>query len=322
MRYTFESAFAPFISGLIDQKRADGFSYTSGEVLLKRLDIFCKESFPEAETITYDIAAEWSAIKATEGRSFRDNRVGALRQLSLYMLSLGIDAYVPRNYSKSQKPVMYIPTQEEMTAFFKEMSAWKSPHPRYQRFIDECMMMFLLYYCCGMRVSEARLLKKEHVDWDNGILTILASKGHKDRLVYLPHDGIGVLVKYLTRIEETVPDSPWLFPGDNPSQPLTSVCVESNFKKCWAKLPFATAANKRPTPHCLRHAFVVERLNDWMQSGIETRHMFAYLSKFLGHKSPSETYYYYHLVKKAFAVIKEKDKVSGSVIPEVMPYED
>ena len=41
-----------------------------------------------------------------------------------------------------------------------------------------------------MRVSEARFLKKEHVDWHNGILTIYASKGQKDRLVYLPQDGV------------------------------------------------------------------------------------------------------------------------------------
>lgn len=322
MRYIFESAFAPYIAGLIDQKRADGFIYTSSEALLKRFDTFCKINFPEADTITYEIATEWSAIRSTESRNSRDNRMAALRQVSLYMLSLGIDAYVPRNYSKSQKPVLYVPNQEEMIVFFKEMDARTSPHPRYQRFIDECRMMFLLYYCCGMRVSEARLLKKEHVDWDNGVLTIFASKGHKDRLVYLPQDGIGALSEYLRHIEKTIPDSPWLFPGDDPSQPLTSVCVETHFSRCWTKLPFAANANKRPTPHCLRHAFVVERLNDWMLRGVDTRPMFAYLSKFLGHKSPSETFYYYHLVKKAFAVIKDKDRVSGIVIPEVAPHED
>jgi len=145
MRYTFESAFAPHIIGLIEQKRADGFSYAAGEKLLKRFDFFCKENFPEADVITYELVAEWSVIRPTEGRNYRDNRMNALRQLSLYMLSLGMDAHVPHNYSKSQKPVLYIPTQEEMTAFFKEMGAWKSPQPRHQRFIDECKMMFLLY---------------------------------------------------------------------------------------------------------------------------------------------------------------------------------
>lgn len=38
-----------------------------------------------------------------------------------------------------------------------------------------------------------------------------------------------------------------------------------------------------------------------------------YLSRYLGHKSPDETYYYYHLVEKAFDTIREKDSVSGKV---------
>ena len=322
MNYDYQSAFAPYIEGLIQQKHADGFIYTINEYLLKRIDIFCKENFPDADTITYELAAEWSIIKPTEGRTNRDSRVAALRQLSLYMLSLGIDAYVPRNYSKSQKPVLYIPNREEMTAFFKEMSNRLSPHPRYQRFIEECRIMFLLYYCCGMRLSEARFLKKEHVDLGNGILTIFASKGHKDRLVYLPQDGIEAVSEYIRCIEEIIPDSPWMFPGNDPSLPISHVCVETNFRRCWDRLPYAASANKRPTPHCLRHAFVVERLNDWILHDIETNRMLAYLSKYLGHKSPSETFYYYHIVKKAFLIIKERDKVSALVIPEVTQYED
>ena len=322
MRHTFESALAPHIVGLIEQKRADGFIYDNGERLLKRLDAFCRENHPETDTITYELASEWSVVRPTEGTAFRDNRMNALRQLSLYMLSLGLEAYVPRNYSKNAKPIQYIPTREEMTAFFKEMDSWKSPQPRLQRFIDECRMMYLLYYCCGMRLSEARLLKKEHIDWGNGILTIHASKGRKDRLVHLPRDGVKVLSEYLIHIEKTVPDSPWMFPGSDPARPISYNPVELRFNACWAKLPFAANANKRPTPHCLRHAFVVERLNEWMLQGLDTQKMTAYLSRYLGHKTPSETFYYYHLVKKAFSIIKERDTVSSRVIPEVIPYED
>jgi len=322
MRYTFESTFAPYIMGLIEQKRADGFIYVDGERMLKRLDTFCKERFPGTDVITRELVEAWSVIIPTEKKSSRNSRICVLRQLSRYILSLGIDAHIPHKYSEGPRPILYIPTRDEMTAFFKEMDSLKNTQPRHQRFVDECKMMFLLYYCCGMRMSEARLLKKEYVDWDNGILTIFASKGHKDRLVYLPQDGIGVFAKYLRFIENRVPDSPWMFPGENPDSPISSIVVARYFKKCWMKLPFASDINKCPTPHCLRHAFVVERLNNWMLLGIETKKMLAYLSKYLGHKSPSETYYYYHLVKKAFAVIREKDKVSNRVIPEVIPYEE
>ena len=40
------------------------------------------------------------------------------------------------------------------------------------------------------------------------------------------------------------------------------------------------------------------------------------------HLSLIHIYYYYHLVEKAFDTIREKDSVSGKVIPEVVRYEE
>ena len=45
--------------------------------------------------------------------------------------------------------------------------------------------------------------------------------------------------------------------------------------------------------------------------------MLSYLSKYLGHSDPGETFYYYHLVSDAFRILKAKDKASRDVIPEV-----
>ena len=94
-------------------------------------------------------------------------------------------------------------------------------------------MLFRLYYCCGLRLSEARLLKKEDVDFDKGILTIFNSKGHKDRLVYLPPDGIEMLSNYLHQIETELPGSAWLFPGQSVNGPLSAAAVQHRFKDCW-----------------------------------------------------------------------------------------
>ena len=70
--------------------------------------------------------------------------------------------------------------------------------------------MFLLYFCCGLRLSEARFLRKEHVDTKTGVLTILKSKGDKDRLVYLPEDGIEIIAAHKQRMEKEYPTSPWM----------------------------------------------------------------------------------------------------------------
>jgi len=320
MKYTFESTLGQYIAGLIQQKHADGFGYTNDEYHLKKLDEFCVEFFPSEATVTRDIAAKWSLIKPTEGESYRNRRVSALRQLSLYILSLGREAYMPRNNGGSPKPVLYIPSREEMSDFFTVVDSWVCRNYCGLRTAAEYKILFRLYYCCGLRLSEARLLKKSDIDFENGVLTIFKSKGQKDRLVWLPPDGRQMLLDYLLNIEQTASESPWLFPGQCMDKPLSAAAIQRRFKDCWNTLGFVTNTGKHPTPHCLRHAFVVERMNEWMLQGLDLHEMLPYLSKHLGHKSPSETFYYYHLVNKAFAVIRDKDTVSGRVIPEVFNY--
>ena len=322
MKYTFKSAFEPYIVGLIKQKRSDGFIYESGEYHLKKFDEFCVSFFPDAVSITHEIASKWANIRETEGEHYRNRRVDTLRQLSLYILSLGYESYVPRSNNQGPKPVLYIPSREEMSAFFAELDSWEWRNRLGKRLVSEYSVIFRLYYCCGLRLSEARLLKKKDVDFDKGILTILSSKGNKDRLVYLPPDGTQMLADYLSNIESVLSKSQWLFPGLSFKIPLSSSAIWRRFKNCWNRLPFAANTYKPPSPHCLRHAFVIERMNDWMRQGLNTQELLPYLSKYLGHKSPSETFYYYHLVTNAFAVIREKDTVSSRVIPEVMDYEE
>jgi len=320
--YVFASAFAPYIEGLLRQKRANGFSYTVGEYFLKKFDQFCVTYYPESKSVDRDLAAAWAEIRPTEGNSYRNRRVEQLRQLCLYMCSLGLEAYVPRVMSREPKPVLYIPSREETAAFFAELDTWICHNKKDERAAEKHKMIFRLYYCCGLRLSEARLLKREHVDFDKGVLTILQSKGPKDRLVYLPPDGTRMLYEYNRKMKRHFPDSPWLFPGQNPMEPLTGPAIQRRFNECWNRLPFAGSTDKEPSPHCLRHAFVVERMNDWMAQGIDLQAMLPHLSHYLGHKSPAETFYYYHLVDRAFAVVREKDTVSARVIPEVQVYEE
>ena len=200
MKYTFESMFKQHIAGLIQQKRTDGFSYESDEYHLKKFDEFCVAFFPDTATVTRELASKWALIRPTEGENYRNRRVHALRQLSLYILSLGYEAYLPRNNGKAVKPVLYIPSREETSVFFTKLDSWEClDHHFGNRTVGEYKVLFRLYYCCGLRLSEARLLKKEDVDFDRGILTILKSKGHKDRLVYLPPDGKQMLVNYLLK---------------------------------------------------------------------------------------------------------------------------
>ena len=50
---------------------------------------------------------------------------------------------------------------------------------------------------------------------------------------------------------------------------------------------------------------------------VHTNIMLPYLSRQLGHKSPDETFYYYHQVRDSFRIIQAKDSLASMVLPEV-----
>lgn len=49
--------------------------------------------------------------------------------------------------------------------------------------------------------------------------------------------------------------------------------------------------------------------------------MMPYLSRYLGHVGPTETFYYYHQSLDAMAIVRERDTVLARVAPEVVPDE-
>lgn len=58
-----------------------------------------------------------------------------------------------------------------------------------------------------------------------------------------------------------------------------------------------------------------------MEEGIPLKEMLPFLSRYLRHQSPDETFYYYHQVAEAFRIIRVKDRTGKLAIPEVNTYE-
>lgn len=322
--YDYKSRLAPYIKGLIDQKRANGFIYEAEAYQLKRFDEFCIQQEFNSGTITQELIASWSIQRPTESPGYCRQRVSFVRQLALYMLSLGIDAYVPRKKLKSEKAtVPHIISKDELLALFNAIDNYKPKRGYSLRLILEYKILFRLLYCCGMRISEGCYLKKENIDLDTGALRIIHSKGDKDRLIHLPEDLRVLCREYWKTIQDILPEgTEWFFPSTKPYKALNNTDIDSRFRLFWEMTPYAMTCDKRPTVHSLRHTFVVDRMNAWMMEGLDLNAMMPYLSNHLGHRSRPGTFYYYHQVEEAFRIVRDKDVKSQSVIPEVQPYEE
>ena len=320
IKYRYESTFAPYIEGLILEKKSCGFIYDYESYILKKFDEFCVANKYTEALITREIAMEWAIQRKTESINYRNQRVSFLRQLSLYMNSVGINSYIPQQHQSSTISVPHIPDAEELQELFNVIDTYL-PNRGWHMFSMEYQVLFRLYYCCGLRLAEGCYLKKQNVDLDNGILTILESKGKKDRLVYMADDLLALCKKYDAKISDCYPNRVWFFPGRNKNNPLSKTGLDKKFKQFWEMTNSSKHCEKPPTIHALRHAFVIDRMNEWMLEGISLETMMPYLSRYLGHSGIEDTMYYYHQVRAAFQIVRQKDHLSGKIIPEVISYE-
>jgi len=320
--YVFTSSLAPHIIGLIEEKRAAGFAYASASNVLKGLDTFCLQNGFSETTVTKELADAWSMQRESEGISARNIRVGILRQVSKYIISLGIDAYLPNHNQSTETKEAHVFTEEERTAFFEKLNSLAPvSRPYGERILEECRVLFRLYYCCGMRLSEPLEMTWECFDPDAMTLRILHSKGDKDRLIWILEDMVSMLKSYCDYIRKSCPNSEWMFPGIKNRKHLNEVTVRDYFLRAWNSTAFAQNSNP-PTIKSFRHTFVVDRLNMWMSDGADAEERLPYLCKHLGHSRIDESLYYYHQVEESRKIIRSKDTTSGRVIPEVNDNEE
>ena len=322
--YQFKSCFAPNIEKFLQEKKDAGFSYNTEEWKLKHFDALCIEEAVSEPIITRELAQKWGSLRDNEALSTCSSRMSVLRQFSFYLTSIGIDTYIPSHFYKSEKVVAHILSDEEVIALFLEMDRYapKLDAVSFHRLSLEYRVIFRLIYCCGLRISEARLLKWKNVDFQSGAIRILHSKGHKDRLVYPAPDMMELLRSYKEKLKGSfLSESEWVFPARETENCLSVVTLGAHFRRCWKRTSFSEGCDKSPTVHSLRHTFVVKRMNLWMAEGVSIKEMMPFLSRYLGHMSPDETFYYYHQVDAAFRIIRERDKTGSRVIPEVLPYE-
>lgn len=323
--YQYQSCLAPFIEALILQKRMAGFLYDTEEYHLKHFDAFCVERSLLQPEITRDLIMAWSNIRDNEGKVNCSRRVSVARQLSLYLQSQGMEAYIPTHFYHKSHYVAHVLPDNEIIEFFSVLDCYH-PHVNgavFKRLSLEYRVLFRIIYCCGLRISEARKLKNADVNLHDGSICIMQSKGRKDRVVYLAQDLLHLCIEYknlLDTVYHTTSD--WFFPARNPDRELSVGAIDLKFRQFWAKTTFAASCDRSPTVHSLRHSYVVKRMNLWMEHGIALNSMMPYLSKYLGHRSPEDTFYYYHQIDAAFKIIRSKDTLSSAIIPEVCTYEE
>lgn len=319
----YTSPIGHHIQGFLAEKRSLGYKYDHEANILRIFDEYWINHGYGDTGLTMENLADWLQMKESEGTARLTERITVIRQFAVYLNGLCVQSYIPPIETKYEVPVRIPLTKSELREFFSQVDAY-SPAKHggaksSRRMAKEYPVLFRMIYLNGMRISEAIGLPVSRIDLEDGIITIIDGKGNKDRLIYMAEDFTELCRDYIEFLRNDLGTDPtWLFPGHDPEKHIYIASVEYRFNRFWEKTPYAANRAVKPTVHDLRHTFVVDRINLWLEQGIDFAHMLPYLSKFLGHKSFDETFYYYHYAQEAADIIRKMDSVTEKVIPEVM----
>ena len=313
----YESSFKNYIQSHVDLKQAVGYKYDTDADHLKRFDQFILENYPLATSLTKEIVLNWCSKKSYESQANQCSRASIIRQFGKYLDSIGVEAYIiPKGYFPSEKQyVPHIYTKDELSRFFAETDkcCYCGEFP-YRHLIMP--VLFRMIYLCGLRVSEARLLKVGDVDLENGILNIHHSKMDNSRLVPMSASLTERCRHYSKRVHSFPARENYFFPALG-GKPMTIGNVYKNFRKfLWQAGISHNGRGHGPRVHDFRHAYAVHCLKKWVEQEKDLAAYLPVLKTYMGHDSFEETAYYLRLTADVFPDITLKLE---TWYPEIIP---
>jgi integrase len=317
---TGATALREAAAGLVASKRATGREYVSEERVLERFARFAESASPDADTVTRGLAEAW--IADARARGVKPATLGGLatpvRQLALWLARQGTPAYAfpGRELPKTVRYAPHVYTDSELAAFFHQTDLCR-PCPEVPSRHLVMPVVFRLIYGCGLRASEARLLRPDDVGADAAVVQIRDAKGGKDRQVPLSEPLRARMAAYRERNRARIDE--WFFPGFR-GGPLTLGNLYRNFRRfLWqARIPHG-GPGQGPRIHDFRTTFAVNNLRFCFAAGRDPAALLPVLQTYMGHASIQDTAYYLHLAAASRPDVTARVEAAGGDLAPHLP---
>lgn len=164
-----------------------------------------------------------------------------------------------------------------------------------------CSTLFGLIAVTGLRINEALRLDQTDLDIETGVLRVRFGKLGKERLLPLDPTVAQKLESYGRERDRLL---------GRGSEALFVACKSHRLGDCGARYNFALVCQqiglrprqdykrhgRGPRIHDLRHTFAVRTMLNWYRSGHDVGREMIKLTTWLGHASPTDTYWYLEAV--------------------------
>jgi integrase/recombinase XerD len=125
--YTRSSVISTYIDGLLAEKHANGYGYTSEDLVLNRFDKYCIDHELETPEITKAFLNVWMEQTSTEGAFNQGKRISVVRQLTLFMETYGVNVYILHDFCHFTRVLPHIFDSMELREFFEVLDSYSPP---------------------------------------------------------------------------------------------------------------------------------------------------------------------------------------------------
>lgn len=308
--YPFYSCLAPHLKAYLEFKQKLGYSSFSRTTLAKDLDYYLTfHGVASIHDIDERIIANWMHAIPQHSSTTKNNKLRYAKKIFDYLVRTRIvrsnpTLRIPPLRIRAYKPYIY--SLKEIHQILEEAGKYK--YRRRDNMLGPTLeTMTFLIYACGLRLSEARNLKIQDIDFEENTLSLWKTKFHKERLVPFSPAVAGRLKYYLDLRQKLLPPS-------NPEAPFfchaggkySSMIIFYHFRRLLVRCGLAKPAGRGgPRIHDLRHAFAVHRLYKWYQDGHDILNKLPLLSTYMGHVHIASTQVYLNITQ---ALLREGDR--------------
>jgi integrase/recombinase XerD len=282
------SALRGHVADYLRLRRSLGYRLEREERLLGQ---FCSYAGAAgAVTVTSRLAIDWARQPAGAQPARWAQRLGVIRRFATWLQVLDPAAEIPPAGvfpSRRNRPAPYLWPPEQVRGLVAGARAVPTP-----LLAASLEALFGLLAVSGMRIGEAVALHRDDVSLDTAVITVREAKHGRERLVPLHPTAAAALRKYAAERDRVCPrPRSETFFLSSTGTALDRNGAGKQFRKITTAAGIRTAGC-RPRIHDLRHAFAVTTLTRWVREGQGADASVALLSAYLGHVSPSDTYYY------------------------------
>jgi len=273
----------------LDHRRALGYQLQYYDGYLKDFAKFSEQTAP-GQPLTTALAIKW-ATRVKASRSHQAKRLSYIRGFARFCLACDPRTQVPSTgllgpRGDRIKPHIYSRAQiKALMLRAKTLGTRLSP---LRPHAYEAMICLLA--ATGIRPGEARRLQLTDFDPATQTLRIRPIKCSPERVLPLHATTVRALTRYIAVRQQLCPFGDHLFIGPR-AQPLAPTALAGVFREVVGQMR-SNGARAHPRLQDLRHTFATRHIASWERRSAPLAHRLLLLSRYLGHRSFHDTWWY------------------------------